>query len=257
MKIAATVMSKHREPALELAQQWLDTCLQEKVDLVVFPALFGLLDAHLDFLEAARDWSRTYPQLAICPGSWWEEANGEHYHTSCLLHDGEVLLWQRQLYLAKWEQKKGLARGTKTAVTSWCGYRIGILLSTDIFYPQVARQLALKGADLILAPLALLNGGAEVLELAGMWQVAQQNGFFAIECGFKGRLFDKYFCSESIIHAPLDWTEQEDGWLARESSRSIVAAELNLFNRKQATAPFNSLAQLNPHFYRKHLFKRG
>lgn len=261
MNVAAAVMDcsqggLQKQTRERQAHKWLRACRAQQVDLVVFPALFGMAETDGNFLEAARRWSHIYPELVICPGSWWEEQDGKRYHTACLLHDGEVLLAQRQLYLAKWEQRAGLARGTEVPTAEWRGFRIGILLSTDIFYPQVARHLAMRGADLVLSPLALAGGGGFAAQCAGVWQNVQQNVFFAVESGFKGVFRGTAFSSESLIHAPLAVTARGDGILARETKDLLVTAKVDLRQKKEAEAAFNPLTQLNPAFYDDQLFRR-
>jgi len=58
------------------------------------------------------------------------------------------------------------------------------MLSTDVFYPQVARKLALMGADIVLSPVGFVGERNSWLQLSGVWQKAQLNHFFAIESAF-------------------------------------------------------------------------
>lgn len=270
MKVASVTFKRQDLEAIrtkglyEKLESWLFQCTNRKVQLAVFPALIGLLSEPCSrFIEDIRRLSRKFPNLAVCPGSHWEENEGHTYHTACLLKNGEVLLKQRQIYLAKWERAKGLERGVEVKTIEYQGFKLGILLSTDVFYPQVSRYIALAGVDLVLSPNAIKV--EKILpsmhqrfahQFAGVWQNVQQNLFFAIESGFKGVVKGISFYSKSFIHAPLEMTMKNDGFLAKEELEGeLLVADLDLTEKKIAQDRFNPLAQLNPNFYKKYLKK--
>lgn len=250
----------------------MEACLQqaaaEGATLLVFPALTGCLYQYLSqscrsieelkekadckaYLEKSSELCRKYG-VALCPGSYWERIGGDVFHASCLITGGKIVLEQRQLYLARWERQTGLSRGVAAGLYEMDGWKVGIVLSTDVFYPQVSRLLAMKGADIILSPVALAGSKNEALQLSGMWQEAQQNLFFALESGYNGFLGPRSFWGESAIHAPLEMTEEEDGLLSKRSNgNTVIAAELDNASRKKAIRRFDVLSMLNPAFYRK------
>jgi len=133
------------------------------------------------------------------------------------------------------------------------GMKLGIIISTDIFYPQVSRALAMSGVELVLSPVAIKGTVNMSRQLSGLWQNVQANLFFGIESGFKGSFNGCEFHSRSIIHAPLEMTGKEDGFMAFEGNAQgtpVVAAELDSEKRKEAVSKFNTLAQLNIEAYK-------
>lgn len=250
MKVAAAVWRREDdrpEEILARIESSLVLCAREGVEVVVFPALIGcFFGDSATFLDRVRRLSAAYPDLVICPGSWWERVDAV-WHASALIRGGKILLRQRQLYLARWEREEGLARGEDLALVELGaepgGWRTAIVLSTDVFYPQVSRYAALSGADLVLSPVAIRaeegRGGGErggegegsgggshqhrgnfPAQLSGLWANVQANLFFAVESGFKGTFRGRTFASRSAIHAPLAMTPREDGFLALEGEEA-------------------------------------
>lgn len=201
------------------------------------------------FLEDMQRLSAEY-KIHICPGSFWEQENGRVYHASCILYNGEIIVKQRQLYLARWERDFGLERGTKTSLADIGGRKIGIIVSTDVFYPQVSRELALKGADVVLCPAAFIGERNDAVQLSGMWQQTQQNLFFAVESGYNGPIGELLLWGQSNIYAPLEMTEHEDGFLVHnQENKPFIFCSLDNEKRKAAVAKFDVLGPLNKELY--------
>lgn len=233
-------------------EEWLEACSASGVSVVVFPALLGcFFDDWEGYINDVAVISRRYKGMAICPGSCHERSSGKTWHTSCLILEGQVVLRQRQIYLAKWEKELGLSRGEELGSFFFGGMKLGLLVSTDIFYPQVSRALALSGVELVLAPAAVRGGREGIGQFAGLWQNVQSNLFFGVESGFKGCFRGKEFFSASMLHGPLEMTEKGDGILGTEASGEwpIVAADTDNVKRKAAVKRFDTLAQLNTDAY--------
>ncbi|HYE81584.1 MAG TPA: nitrilase-related carbon-nitrogen hydrolase [Clostridia bacterium] len=242
------------EKLLEKIKGRLDFCREQNISIVVFPALLGCIFTDGDrYINDIIELSDAYKGMAICPGSFYEREAGHTYHSSCIITGGSIAMKQRQLYLAKWEKSIGLSRGTVLNSIFIGGMRAGMIVSTDVFYPQVSRALAMSGVELVLSPVAIKGKGNISRQLSGLWQNVQANLFFGIESGFKGSLNGCVFHGRSIIHAPLPMTEKENGFMAIENNTRegmLVAAELDSEKRKEAVRRFNTLAQLNPEAYK-------
>ncbi len=205
-------------------------------------------DGYLDYMKTL---SAKYG-LAICPGSYWRKENAGFYNISSIIDNGELCLEQKQLYLAKWEREKGFMRGSFQNIINLSDWKVGLLLTTDIFYPQVARSLALMGADIILAPIGFVGQKNPWLQLAGVWKDVQQNQIFAVESAFNGQLGEQYFWGETIVHGPVEMTEKQNGLLTRSfHKKGLIFATLDNDARKKAISNCNFLNQLNSEFYRK------
>ncbi|MBE3578794.1 MAG: carbon-nitrogen hydrolase family protein [Caldanaerobacter subterraneus] len=258
MKVASVVLKKDVVYKLKSQKDWIcwyedvigECCLQ-KIDIVVFPALLGEVgDFRGDFVEIMKDLSSKYRNITICPGSFFEREDDEIFHSSFLVMEGDVMLFQRQLYLSKWEKFYGLSRGTDLEMAEVKGFKVSIILPTDWFYPQVPRYAALKGVNLVLAPMAIKGNRNFARQIAGVWQNVQQNLFFAVESGFKGKFEGIEFFSESAIHAPLEMTKDDDGFLAKEGEETFIWAELDENERKKAVLKFDVLSKLNVKAYK-------
>jgi len=239
-------------------EKLLGLCSEQSVEVVVFPALLGcLFDSGERYISDIVELSNAYKGMAICPGSYYEADSGKAYHSSCIITNGRILLKQRQIYLAKWEKNIGLSRGTELKSILLHGMKLGIIISTDVFYSQVSRAFAMSGAELILSPVAFIGKENKSRQLSGLWQNVQVNPFFGVESGYKGSFCGYEFESCSAVHAPLEMTEKGDGFLVVESEsqeNEIILAELDNEKRKEAVKKFNTLAQLNIEAYKDMLF---
>jgi predicted amidohydrolase len=263
MRVASVVFKReeierltNKEEFLNKTEEILKECKDSGVDIVVFPALTGVIwDFEDKFLDEVRKVSLKYENIAICPGSFFEKDRDKTYHSSFLLIEGEIKLFQRQLYLSKWERKIGLSRGNSLEIVKINGFKVSIILSTDVFYPQVSRYAALKGVNLVLSPVAIKGEKNFGRQVAGLWQNVQQNLFFAVESGFKGEYRGHKFYSESAIHGPLEMTRDDNGFLAKETDSPVIIADLDEEEREKAVSKFDVLKQLNTEFY-KGIFER-
>ena len=261
MKAAAVVFKKDDyseltsyEKLMEKVKCWLDSCQENNIRIVVFPALLGCLFIDSEsYIDDIVELSNTYKGMAICPGSYHEREAGQTYHSSCIIADGNIVMRQRQIYLAKWENSMGLSRGVELNDIPIEGMKVGIIIATDTFYPQVSRAFAMSGVELVLSPVAIGGTGNMSRQLTGLWQNVQANLFFGVESGFKGSFNGCEFHSRSIIHAPLEMTSKENGFAAFEGNArgtSIIEAELDSVKRREAARKFNTLAQLNVEAYK-------
>ena len=255
-------------------KEYLEKAIKEQVDIIVFPGFTGCFFQQLscpdrsiqnlikeadsrEYIEQVKELSRAR-KIAICPGSYWQKGKDNIYHESCLIINGEVKLKQRQIYLARWERELGFSRGVKIELKEIKDWKLTLIISTDVFYPQVSRMVALRSADIVLSPVGFIGENNRNLQVSGMWQEVQQNQFFAVESGFNGFLGEQSFWGESIIHAPLEMTEEGDGYLDRSSGQqSLIIADLDNKKRRKAISKFNVLSQLNREFYQQMKMFRG
>jgi predicted amidohydrolase len=249
-------------------KEYLEKAIKEQVDIIVFPGFTGCFFQQLsypdrsiwslineadsrEYIEQVKELSQGY-KIAICPGSYWQKEKNNIYYESCLIINGEIQLNQRQIYLARWERELGFSRGAKIELREIKDLKLALIISTDVFYPQVSRKIALRGADIVLSPVGFRGENNRALQVSGMWQEVQQNQFFAVESGFNGFLGEQNFWGESMIHAPLAMTRRKNGFLARsKGQQSLIIAELDNKKRRKAISKFDVLSQLNREFYQQ------
>jgi len=255
-------------------KEYLKKAIKEQVDIIVFPGFTGCFFQQLsypdrsirslineadsrEYIEQVKELSKEY-KIVICPGSYWQKEKNNIYHESSLIINGEIQLNQRQIYLARWERELGFSRGAKIELREIKDWRLALIISTDVFYPQVSRRIALRGADIVLSPVGFTEEKNWALQVSGMWQEVQQNQFFAVESGFNGFLGKQSFWGESVIYAPLEMTEKGDGYLERSSGQqSLIITELDNKKRRKAISKFDVLSQLNREFYQQMKIFRG
>ncbi len=225
---------------------------ETKQQLLVFPGLVHEIyeQDHFTVTDYLLRCSKSFTDLVICPGSFLEKSASGTYHTAYLIQNGEVILKQRQLYLANWERDLGLTRGSDLQFVQLNNMIVALVVSTDTFYPQVIRYAKLSGVDLIISPVAMLDSGNFSRQLSGLWQNVQQNTLYAIESGLKGEFNNEIFNSESIIHAPIELTKNNDGMLVREHDQgNIIHIEIKKESLTNDVI-FRPLDQLNINAYK-------
>jgi (R)-amidase len=131
-----------------------------QVDLVVFsetyipgfptPQNVARLAEPLDgpSLSALRDAAR---QAGVSVAIGLAERDGERFYNTAVLidHEGGLLLKYRKTHL--YESDLGVFKpGAEFPVCRWNGIRVGLLICFDIEFPETARMLANKGAEIIL-----------------------------------------------------------------------------------------------------------
>jgi predicted amidohydrolase len=83
------------------------------------------------------------------------------YNTSVLIgRDGELVGKYRKVSLPREEIDGGMTPGNEYPVFDTDFGRVAMMICWDVSYPEVARELAAKGAEVILMPIA---GGNEIL----------------------------------------------------------------------------------------------
>jgi len=84
------------------------------------------------------------------------EVQKGHYFNSAVFVTPSSLRVYRKTHLF-WNEKKYFSPGTSGfRVFTWKGVRIGLMICFDWFFPEAARTLAIKGADIIAHPSNLV-----------------------------------------------------------------------------------------------------
>ncbi|HOJ70338.1 MAG TPA: nitrilase-related carbon-nitrogen hydrolase [Syntrophorhabdaceae bacterium] len=138
-------------------------CFQELFNLQWFPkdrdkSAFGLADTiRGDVVAAFRERAKRHNVVVLLPIF---ERHHSRYYNSCIVigstgkiigiyrkvHIPDIPLWEERYYFSTAD------KGIDVFETDYC--RIGIQISWDNLYPEGARILALKGADIIFSPTA-------------------------------------------------------------------------------------------------------
>ncbi len=167
--------------------------------------------------------------------------------------DGTLVGSQAQTHLTPRERDLGLSPGDDLAVFSTPVGEVGILVQTDLWIPEAFRLLALRGATLVLAPVAVPAPYPEAHQVRGLWQQVQQNQTFGVECGLSGEVLGERYESRPAVCGPCEMVEDGSGWLARGGDGQALSAVLDYPALQAAVDRYDVFAHFNYRLYERHL----
>jgi predicted amidohydrolase len=163
------------------------------------------------------------------------------YETDTIRHrayvfdaDGEELGFQDKLNLAPDEASLAVPGNELNVFQTRFG-RFGLLIGRDMLYPELARLLALQGADLLIGIGASPGMAQAKVVRSAMALRAEENQVFAglsflLGPNYTGRENREEFYGQSALLAPISLTERGDGILVQAGTNrteSLIAAELD------------------------------
>jgi N-carbamoylputrescine amidase len=210
-------------------------CLQELFHTHWFPKdinkeNFGLAEPfNGPTLEAMRPLARQKEVVLICP-IFEKDGENAFYNSAAVIDSGgKILGVYRKVHIPQiplWEEKSYFTPGNKGFPVFPTAYgRVGVQICWDNFFPEGTRCLALKGAQIILAPTAAAFASQK------RWQTmisanALANGVFILRVNRVGSeekqdFYGKSFCvgpegellgspsgiKEGILFADVDFRE--------------------------------------------------
>lgn len=138
-----------------------------QIDMIVFPELCAMnvgKDMNNDAQEIPgaltkifSDWAKKY-KLWIIPGSMYEHSKNKIYNTSVIYSpNGKLIGSYRKRY--PWRPYEKTSSGSESLVFKVEGIgNVGVMICYDIWFPEVARELAHLGAELIIVPTMTTTG---------------------------------------------------------------------------------------------------
>ncbi len=204
----------------------LERLLQKKSDV--------LRDAYFEiFGRLAREFG-----TAIVGGSVYlydQETGGVKNRAYLFDLSGDVVGYQDKFNLAPNEQDL-ITPGTELNVFQMRYGRLGLLMGRDALYPELARLLAVQGADLLVGIAASPGAAPASVFRSAMGLRAEENQVFAA-CSFLlgPNYLDKDkpedFFGQSALLAPISLTLKGDGILVQagtDRTETLIAAELEM-----------------------------
>lgn len=192
---------------------WLEPLGRLGVDLAVFPELvlpgYNRPAAH-GALAQTRDglWSAQLAAMARAAGcglayGWAERDVGAVYNAASVIDaSGRRVAHYRKIQLFGAMERASFAAGTEPPpVFELAGRRCGLLVCYDVEFPEHPRDLARRGAELVLVPTANPSGYGHVQDLLVPAR-ACENGIclaYANYCGSDGEIA---FGGGSLVAGP-------------------------------------------------------
>jgi predicted amidohydrolase len=195
-------------------------CSEQKVDLIVFPELattgyeLGLrftdvaerVPGHVVNILAQR--AADYNTHIVFGLVTKEKVESIIYNSAVLIGaDGEMLGEYRKLHLPG-EERLAFRPGYRLPVFETAFGQIGVLLGWDLAFPEVARSLALDGADLLCVCANWGHSPAQPREISvEEWETyvharALENSLYVVASNRIGEEYSYHFFGDSRVVGP-------------------------------------------------------
>lgn len=209
--------SDDRNENLDKAEGYIEQAVKDhKADVVVIPEFFNIPYvfqwrdyAHIDRAEPADGPSITRMRelakrhgIGLIATIFEEEAAGLYYDTAFFIDEsGEIRGKYRKTHPAAVQslEKIYFRYGSHFPVVNLRGIKFGAVICYDTFFPETARCVAVRGAEVIVAPFAAppLEPWRSVMIARGF-----ENGVWFSPSNKVGREGDWTFGGQSMIVAP-------------------------------------------------------
>jgi predicted amidohydrolase len=109
-------------------------------------------------IELMKELARNFKVTIIAGGFYLDFQDGPYIAAPVINLRGEVIGLQRKIHLFG-EEKRRAKPGSDATIFNIDGVKFGVIVCYDLVFPEVARALALKGADLVFVPSRILSHG--------------------------------------------------------------------------------------------------
>lgn len=209
------VVAGKPEENRQKVKNWVkETVKEEKPDTIVLPEMWTTaytlpeLDVLADIdgeptTSFLKELARTY-QINIIGGSFANKKDGKFYNTSIALNrQGEVVYTYDKIHLVPMlDEPKYLTGGQKKAkVFELDGIKMGFIICYDLRFPELARSLALQGAQILYVVAEWPTARKEhwkALQIAR----AIENQFYVVSCNSVGSYDGEDFAGTSMVIDP-------------------------------------------------------
>jgi len=255
------VVGKVEENLERMDRRIEEICTSHHVDLIVFPELATTgYECGIQFNDLAeRVPGHTVNYLAQRASEFGthilfgmvEKGKMESvvYNAAILINpDGEVLADYQKAHL-KGEEKLVFRPGYRYSVAETNFGTIGILIGWDLAFPEVARSLALQGAELLCVPANWESPHANEWR-SYTFARAYENSAFVVAANRSGEEYTYSFFGNSLVVGPrgqvLATVESSE-----EETEGYQVVRLDLSDVKRAREEFKLLQSRLPRTYRE------
>lgn len=159
------VAEEHYEQCLDNLEHMARLCFEEGADLVFFPEAYqhvpdrDVIFRREEMQEKFDSWKRRCSEIAkefhtyLVPWDYEPCENGVYNCSYILDRNGNEVGKFHKVNLTRSECEKGIVHGDDFPVFDLDFGRIGIMICFDNYYPESARILGNRGAELVLYPL--------------------------------------------------------------------------------------------------------
>jgi predicted amidohydrolase len=192
---------------------------------------------HDVYIETFGSLAREY-EMALLGGSLYlydPETASVRHRAYLFDRDGEVLGYSEKLNLTYAEKELAAPGGSLPVIETRFG-RVGVLIGQDIMYPELARLLAIQGADLLIGIAAIPGPAAGAMVRRAIALRAEENQVFAaasflVGPNLLGQENVTDYHGQSALLAPISLTVKGDGVVIEtgtDRTEGIITAELDM-----------------------------
>lgn len=252
---------------------FIDMAAGYAVDVVLFPELFTnpllprlpgssiaerVAQATPALLQAFQKFATTH-QIDIILGSHVTEQDGHLRNVAYLVRRDGTIATQAKLHITPSEKQSWQVEpGTRVEVFDTTKGRIAILICYDIEFPELARIVTAKGADVIFVPFNtdLRSGFLRVRTCAAARCI--ENNIYCVLAGAVGHLAgvagsDQHY-AQSCVLTPSDLAFARDGIAAEAAigveSMIVQDLDLGLIRRSRSGGTVRTWVDRRPDLYR-------
>ena len=190
-----------------------EICQKEPVDLIVFPELVTTgYECGVRFTSLAEripghstnviaELAREFNTHVVFGMVGKEKVESIVYNTAIIVGpDGEMLAEYRKVH-PKGEERLAFRPGYRYVVAETDFGLVGLMLGWDLAFPEVARSLALDGAELLCVAACWENPNAEEWTTYNLAR-ARENSVFMVSANRIGEEYTYSFCGHSMVVGP-------------------------------------------------------
>ncbi len=182
---------------IEAASKAIQKAAEQKPELIALPEYFTVpgcmenftcaerisKETHKATIEFLKDISEKIADILLLGGTVLEEQDGKYYNTSTLWKNGSLITKYKKKNPIQGEIKAGVAGGNEPVVVETEIGKIGLLVCADMFDPDLVKQTASLGAEIIYLPVAAMGTHPAVKGHPLTEKVASENGLFVLKVG--------------------------------------------------------------------------
>lgn len=237
---------------------------QQQASLVLFPefSIAPIIEAMKGDLIAATQWLEdkikvlaVLHKLYICGGSGAYLINEKLYNQAFLINPTGQVIYQPKINLIESEKTDHFTGGNYIHIFNTPFVKFAICICYDIEFPELTRELALQGVDLILNPSYTVDQfGENRVRYCAQARTVENHIYVAKSClvGRNGHSSTPEGFGKSALYSPIDHGFMADGIIAEtkhSQTEELLIVEVDLkkldaLRQQSSTSPINDHKKL-------------
>lgn len=249
-----------RDKNIKRALSFTQKALEKNAQIIAFPECFTLPWFHNMTIEVYRKLaepipgpstepflrlSQEYPSTFFCPV--YHNHEGRFFFSTACIQEGQILGIYNKVHLASaegWNDRSLAESGKDIPLFKTNQATVGVIMGWDVFFPEVIRSMALREAEIVLAPTAAALG-SKFRWLSVLSAHAVCNNLYVVRINRCGTENDLEFYGESFCVDPFGSLVDEPTF--HKDSLMIVDIDLGDIEKSRKEFPF--LKEMRPDLY--------